>query len=517
MNVLRDRIAVACISLAVLLIVSLPVWLADRAGPPTHVFGGFLFNPIDGNTYLAKMQQGYAGSWQFRLPYTAEAVKSAYLFVFYLGLGHLSRLFSASMIWTFHLSRFVTTALMLSALFRFYRRTLPSAKTAWLAFLLAALGSGLGWLSVPFGGFTADFWVAEAYPFLSAYANPHFPLSLALMLVILTPAKALIRFRLEHLFLSVALALISPFGIAMLIGIFALLWLFQVLRSRSVSFPDLRLLWLVIGGGSILLYDTWAIQADPLLAGWNAQNVTPSPEAADVLISFSPALPFAAIGLFREIRDQAAENQRNLQLSTWLLAVLIMVILPINLQRRLLIGLYIPVAGLAATGLEAITQRRPEIFRLLGLLVLLISLPTNLLVLLAARHGITTRDPALFLTSGEKAALDWIAEETALDALVLAAPDTGLLIPAHTGRRVIYGHPFETVNAYIEKAAVSSYFEGVWEAGTARSFFSERGVDYVFWGPRERALGPKPELLSLESVVEFAEVTIFRVGGDDDR
>ena len=88
----------------------------------------------------------------------------------------------------------------------------------------------------------------------------------------------------------------------------------------------------------------------------------------------------------------------------------------------------------------------PSRARLLAAVVLLLSLPTNLLILLAARHGVVTRDPQIYLSRDEAQALDWLEANTPETALVLASPDMGMFIPAHTGRRVIYGHPFETVD-----------------------------------------------------------------------
>jgi hypothetical protein len=61
------------------------------------------------------------------------------------------------------------------------------------AFLLIGFSSGLGWLAVPFDVFAPDLWVPEAITFYSIFANPHFPLAVALMLLtfafVLVPLK----------------------------------------------------------------------------------------------------------------------------------------------------------------------------------------------------------------------------------------------------------------------------------------------------------------------------------------
>ena len=128
-----------------------------------------------------------------------------------------------------------------------------------------------------------------------------------------------------------------------------------------------------------------------------------------------------------------------------------------------------------------------------------------------AYRGAQIRHPLLYLTVAEAEALDWIDQNTPQDALVLASPEMGLFIPAHTLRRVIYGHPFETVNGPAEEQAVRGYFEGTGPA--ARDFLAERGVDYVIYGPREAALGPGPDPASagLSPVFEDGAVIVYRV------
>jgi hypothetical protein len=141
----------------------------------------------------------------------------------------------------------------------------------------------------------------------------------------------------------------------------------------------------------------------------------------------------------------------------------------------------------------------------------ILSLPTNLVVLLTGQHGVQTRDPLVFMTWPEYSAIGWLSEHTSEDALVLASPRLGMYIPAHTGRRVIYGHPFETVNALREKAAVEGFFSS---GGQDLGWLAQRNVDYIFDGPRERLLGFRPGAPGLVEVFSQDDVSIYAVEGD---
>lgn len=522
-------------ALILLALVSLPYLSAARAGGQEYVFGGFLLNPIDGNTYLAKMYQGYEGAWRASLPYTAEAGEGAYLFLFYLFLGHLARWTGLSLVAVFHLARVAGTAAMLFALYRFLTRALPSetppgsrlpvVKGLGTAFWLAALGSGMGWLSVPFGGFTSDLWVAETYPFLSGYATPHFALGLALLLALLTlpeggPSGTALFSRtwrqqalgagLRALPAALLLAVLSPFG-AVIAGVVLaglLAWNWFERRSEALH-PALvgRLAGIALGGGPLLVYYLWLTRSDPVLAGWNAQNLTPSPPLWDLLLSLSPALVLAVFAI-PLVRRPCHSSLRLLLV--WAGLGLLLLYLPWGLQRRFLMGLYVPLAALAGVGLASLGERSPRL-RVLPLVVFLLAVPSNLLVLLAGSHGAQTHDPLLYLTRGEAGALEWIRANTPEEALVLAAPQTGLFIPAHTGRRVLYGHPFETVPAEAEQAQVEAFFAGeALPAGeTPQAWLERRGVGYIFSGPREAQAGGIPEGIELSLAYESGDTQVY--------
>jgi hypothetical protein len=98
-------------------------------------------------------------------------------------------------------------------------------------------------------------------------------------------------------------------------------------------------------------------------------------------------------------------------------------------------------------------------------------------------------------------------DDTPPGALVLASPATGLYLPARTDARVIYGHPFETVDADTHEQAVEDFFAGRFSPG---SFFAQYPVNYIFYGPREKALGSLPPLGNDWRILfQQGEVTLY--------
>ena len=63
---------VTAVAACVIALASLPYVIVYLTTPPDLRFVGALLNPLDGATYLAKMQFGAQGDWLFHLPYTAQ-------------------------------------------------------------------------------------------------------------------------------------------------------------------------------------------------------------------------------------------------------------------------------------------------------------------------------------------------------------------------------------------------------------------------------------------------------------
>lgn len=480
---MRSRFPFAAAVLA-LLSITLPFALAYFVEGANHVFMGFLLNPADGASYLAKMQLGFAGQWRFVLPYTAQASPGAYLFLFYIFLGHAARVLHLDLLLVFHVARLLSAACLLWTIFQAARITFANRPGHQrFVFWLLAFGGGMGWTVVFLGALPLDFWVAEAYPFLAMFSNPHFPLGLAILLQIMPwlvqpvhPARLAGIFALGGL-----LAIILPFAqvIAILVGALVAAW--GWLSERKLEPRPLLALGAL--GGPLLLYQYAATLADPLLAGWNRQNITPTPPLWNVLLSFSPVLLLALLAVVVLLRERVRPEPARRVWLAWAAAALGLAYLPWELQRRFLLGWYLPLGFLAVDGLFWLRGRlaevQPRLERWLAPLALALALPSTALLLLIALAGAAAHSPLLYRTRAEVQALCWLAENTPTDAVILAPPAVSTWIPALSGRRVVYGHPFETVAADAALAQVERFFAQPGWTEIHQDIIETYGVDCV--------------------------------------
>jgi hypothetical protein len=508
-------------SAIVLIAITLPFIYASLAAGDSHRFAGFLINSVDGLSYLAKMYQGGEGSWRYQMAFTSQPGEGVFIHLFYLTLGHIARATNLPPLGVYHATRVILAVILLGMLWKLYGTMLPSVRHQRLAFSLAALGSGLGWLGIPFGLFTSDMWVAETYPFLTSYTNPHFVFSLILIIWLILPTSEEfgVRRALKVMLVAFVLSLASPFGVIMALVILSGQVLARALVLRTWPKPEcfkdraLNIAAILAGGAPFLLYYYWITKSHAVIIAWNAQNLTPSPEWWDLLLSLSPALLLAGLGAWwlRKKHGSGWVDQQISSLLVWAGLGLVLIYMPFGLQRRFMLGLYIPLAGLSALGLELLSTERRSYRFWAGLLFVLV-IPTNLVVVLAGVYGVNTRDENLFITRAEDLALAWIEENSREDDLILGSPEMGAIIPAFTGRRVIYGHPFETINAIEEQQAVLSFFEGQQSTLQAEDFLEERGVDFIFFGPREQRLGEMEFGTQFRPVFSVDSLIIYEVG-----
>ncbi|GAP06651.1 hypothetical protein ATHL_01507 [Anaerolinea thermolimosa] len=483
---MKSKIKPIGLAFLVLVIMNLPFYLAFRAGGEQYEFAGFLLNPLDGNSYLAKMQIGWSGAWKFDLLYSPLPGKGAYLFLFYIFLGKLARWLHLSLIIVFHAARVLASAFLMFTLWKFFEGCFPDRPgEVYRAYSLALVGGGLGWLSAIAGfGLTGDFWIAEAYPFLSMFVNPHFPLGLALILWVVYLS---LRDRPGNFWLSAGLVAllggVQPFGVV----IAAL----PMMAAALIGFPRvkrdvlLRNSIILLPGAIVLGYQFITIHSDPLLDLWNRQNITLTPPVWDGFISFAPAILLAIAGAVWTWKAQPSMKV----LTIWAVVGWVLIYLPFSLQRRFMTGYYLPVTGLAVAGMTVVAKKMSAFNRWGWPVIWFLSILTNLFILLSLFRPIASHDASLFLSRDEVSVLNWITHHTEQQAVVLASPEMGVFIPARTGRRVVYGHPFESVNADRARKEVEAFYSGRLSSEAMKAFVEANHVAIVLLGPRETSYG----------------------------
>lgn len=498
------------ITMVILFFLTFPYIAAALGGGEDKVFIGFLLNPKDGVSYLAKMYQGWSGSWQFTLPFTAESGQGTFLFLFYLFLGHLARWTSLPTLLVFHLARMLCACFLLYTIFRFLSRFFPCRPDLLRnAFLLAGTGAGLGWLIVFTGRIPFDFWVAEAFPFLSMYSNPHFPGGMGLLILCLDILQDPPSMKRNAILLGGGLlvAIIYPFGLVVLLAL-AVGWF--AWRSRQEHGLD----WagpVSIGllGGPFLLYQYLITLQDPLLQIWNQQNLTLTPNFFDVLFSLSPVFLFAIPGGIWLAKQQDQPGKTLLFL--WTITGFVLAYMPLSLQRRFTFGIYLPLAVLAVFGIDALHNRYAGWTKRIFGLVFALSLLTNLLLIASAMLSTANHPPLLYMDKDEVQALAWMEQELPANAVILASPEFSLLIPAITGRRVVYAHPYETIFAAEKEQAVLGFFQEPGWSEQKMAMLEKNRVDYLIYGPREIALGEELDLSRLALVQRMGSISIYSI------
>jgi hypothetical protein len=121
-------------------------------------------------------------------------------------------------------------------------------------------------------------------------------------------------------------------------------------------------------------------------------------------------------------------------------------------------------------------------------LIALVLVSYPLLFGLGAMGFVASRPEALFLSAEERTALAWLAEQPEGE-IVLSAERTGNHIPAFSNAIPVLGHPIETLAVERKRAEVARFFASGTPPAERQAMLAKYGVNYIWWGPRERELG----------------------------
>lgn len=539
------------VAVATAVLLLLPYGLGHLTTPPDRVYMHLIMNPEDSLTYWAKMRQGLQGAWLYTIPFTAEPHQGALIGAFYVWLGQAARLTGASLTAVWHGARFLAGVILFLTTFLFTVVFLPDRLTRWTAYLLALTGSGLGWLLFLagqthwLGSFPVDFKQPGAHLFFTALTYPHIALGTALILFDVAVLKAIAVRNLlpakpglteiPNPWLlaaaagagNVLLGLAYPFLIYIVALTAVLYMLYLIYKTRRILWAagfQIALLFLI--PAPLYLYYVWVWQHNAVFRAWEAQAGTPSPPWPHYLVAFGLMLLLAVVHGWK----RPSQRAHMAVLWCWVAAVALLIYAPLGPQRRFVQGVHVALALLAAAGWvqvllprlqgTAVWQRliRHPRYTSAGLSRLLVAgflffMALSNLLLLAdvARVAGLTQPDLFFRPVEEAAAAEWLQAQPT--GVVLGDYQTGNFVAAYAGQPVVLGHWAETVAYENKVTAVAQFFNAQTDDRRRQALLAAFNTRYVWFGPRERALGAfEPDTaVYLHPLYTNPSITIYQV------
>lgn len=505
-----------------------PLILVSLRGTPNWQFMGILHNFQDGATYFSKMRLGFIGDWLVQFQHTSEPQNGALIQLLYPLLGHFSHLTNLPIAIVFHVVRAIAALMMYLSLYYLAAVVWSNIRSRRLFFIIVSVGAGFGWFLAPLLN-TIEFpdfaWIPEAFPFLSSLMNVHFPLTIgciailaSLLILILRPGAetdpALSWTPLSIAILSIFISVLYPQALVPIGLSLAGIGVLYLLNKKSIPRRFLHAV-LAIGLPALPFagYYLISVQHDPVLTEWNRQNVTLSPPFLYLLLGFGLPLILAIPALIRAIRRMEMDGDRFMLL--WLGATVVLMYLPTNFQRRFAVGIMLPIAYFAVRGIDQtwikhVNRKAQRLVAVVLIFVMSISpLFALFLPILPALAGNPAQVTGIFLPS------DYFQAYRAIDVLnrpndvVLASPVVSTWIPGWTRSRVVYGHPYETLDADRKLNEVNAWFSGELDADACTALIEQYSVRYVLVGPEELALGTPSCTEGMRVVAEFPSVTVY--------
>lgn len=528
----------------IVILVTMPVIYGRLVAPKDHLFTGMqMWVPGDTFVYFSYLEQIKEGNWLFKNLYTPEEGKPI-LNIFWLLAGLISRIFNWPHWVTYTIVGVLFIVPLLYFIFYLVKHFLPAGNRL-LAFLFVVLSSGLGFYYLILFGteynqeLTApmDLWAPEQTILLTILSAPHHIASTLLFFLILYLAyKAQTDSSFGKAFGAGFLALIlfqfHPYYVPTVYGILSIFYFIQFFRSKTKhvwsSFSTLIIIVLI--SLPSIIYHLYLYMTDWIVFSRASHNILPLPEWHLFLISYGLLLPLAIIGCWLFIKEKKFDN-KSLFLLTWFIVQGIIIISPIDWQRKLIQGWIFPMAILAfysiyylAAKVSNLSNKNAlKLDRLLAILLLVIFfLPTSYYNLVRNYYFYNSVNSSPFfdyeyityISRDRQNAYQWIKNNASDDDVILSLFTSGLMIPAYSGRRVYNGHETETILSKEEKIPLAKYFfmanvSNMWR----KNFLIRNKIDYVWFGELERkdATFDPNQADFLKLTFHNTEVAIYKV------
>lgn len=475
------------LGLALAIVTAIPYAYGYVAQPSGRVFVGFFYLWDDATTYIAKMREGWEGSWAWQNRYTTESSPAAYLFLFWIVLGHVAAITHLPLIVVFHLARVAGAFALMAAAWLCIHHFIEDHAARRFALVFLAIGLGLGLIlwalgrPVLFGNQTEglDLRMPELSAFYSILALPHFAWSgvfagLGIPLTLKAVERGSWRLGVLAGLAWLGQASIHPQMPVLMGGATAAAMLYR--RPSRQGWIAGVLAFAI--PAPYILYSYLAFVGNPEVERWtyHSKNAVP-PETISLLFALAPQLVLAAFGLPGALRRRTRED---VFLLAWLVLLGAILWLPNpagDLRRRFFDAIYIPLVILGARGMYEVIVPRLRSVRARRLI------PFTYVTASAIGSAFLLLSPLLVagqsqysISTAEYDGFNWLGREPS--GRVLCMPGIGLYVPAYSSDTVYVGHYDETFD-YVNKTNTAG--DVLTGKADIEQFIQANHIRYVIW------------------------------------
>ncbi len=505
-----------------LILANIPHLYAYFKTPENHYFVGSNGGFTDIHTYFAKIEQGKEGKWLYQDRFTSEEHQGAFVNNFYVGIGHLARIFNLSSVAIFHIFRVICGIALFLAVYLFSK--LFFRKFGWRIFVvtLSLLPLGFGWiprllhlnLNLP------DVYLGEGNNFISLILFPHFTGAVALMIATFYCAIKLIDTREKWLKWStlgglsiIGIIFMHPYNVLVIAIALGLLLILVAWKLKKI--PGKEILRLGIMGiipFPLFLYNFYVFKYQAIFNTWGAENNCPRGPLIIYFIGFGIIGILAIIGLIKKLRIKTETKYQVLCL--WGIVNFFAIAIPLSFQRKLIEGAEIPIIILGTFGLIWVINKLKQKYWKITVITLVIIFSSLSIIPIELDYAklANTQSREIYLDHYEKQAFDWLkANYGDKHPLVLSKDFRGGYLVWMAGMKVYVGHWTETIDFFHGKIdTVAKFMNGEMNRKEMLNFLNENKIDLIYSGADEQ-FNPPLELLRLTKIYENPTIRIFQV------